>query len=203
MHDDLRRRLTLRDVLIVVAFLALGFGLLRLRITFADVPRFFRSAFTPVPWELPVGVLVLRLSGLVELAIPCFLSWTLGLLILRVALPRPPIRCLFRQPGFVGCVAFLAIAVCSYAATFASLAIRGRLASVTTRELIGFHSTASLLMTQFGGWGMAAAWIILGLSGRWRFEASWIDRFGRAMGVFWLVSALIVTDLMTSIVLNP
>lgn len=31
-----------------------------------------------------------------------------------------------------------------------------------------------------------AAWCGLALSGRWRAEATWIDRMGRALGVFWL-----------------
>ncbi len=57
-------------------------------------------------------------------------------------------------------------------------------------------------MAQFGGWGVAAAWIALAFNGRWRPERSWIDRLGRGLGVFWLGSALIVTDLMNAIVLN-
>lgn len=31
-----------------------------------------------------------------------------------------------------------------------------------------------------------AAWCFLGLSGQWRSEPSWIDRFGCVLGVFWL-----------------
>ncbi len=202
MHRNLRRRFTLLDAVIIVASIGLGFGLLRLRITFADLTRFFRSAFDRVPWELPTDTLVLRLSGLIELALPCVLAWTLGLLILRFVPPRPPLRRLARQPGFVACVVFLVISACSYLSVLVTLATRGKLAHATVRDLIAYHSTANLLMIQIGGWGIAAAWIVLGISGRWRPEPSWIDRFGRGFGVFWLGSALIMTDLMNSVLLN-
>jgi hypothetical protein len=38
---------------------------------------------------------------------------------------------------------------------------------------------------------VVVAWVILLLSGRWRSEPSWIDRLGRALGVFWIVWAVL------------
>ena len=35
---------------------------------------------------------------------------------------------------------------------------------------------------------VAAAWVSLALSGRWRSEPSWIDRTGRVLGVYFLAS---------------
>ena len=36
------------------------------------------------------------------------------------------------------------------------------------------------------GFTVAAIWLLLGLSGRWRPEKSWIDRLGRLLGVVWI-----------------
>jgi hypothetical protein len=33
-------------------------------------------------------------------------------------------------------------------------------------------------------------WLTLIASGRWRVEPSWIDRFGRAIGFYWIVYIL-------------
>jgi hypothetical protein len=48
------------------------------------------------------------------------------------------------------------------------------------------------LAVQFGvtlretGLAVAAAWMALLLTGRWRAEPSWIDRAGRILGVLWI-----------------
>ena len=33
---------------------------------------------------------------------------------------------------------------------------------------------------------VAVAWLTLALSGRWRPRPDWLDRAGRALGIFWL-----------------
>jgi hypothetical protein len=42
------------------------------------------------------------------------------------------------------------------------------------------------------GWTVAAIWLLLALSGRWRPEPSWIDRLGRLLGVVWIACAILV-----------
>ena len=37
------------------------------------------------------------------------------------------------------------------------------------------------------GYAVAAVWLVLVVSGRWRPEKSWIDRLGRALGVIWVM----------------
>lgn len=39
---------------------------------------------------------------------------------------------------------------------------------------------------------VAAAWAVLALGGRWRPEASWPDRAGRALGFSWLAAAAVL-----------
>jgi hypothetical protein len=197
-----RRRFNLRDAIIVVAAMALGLGALRLRIRFADLPRFFRSVVVGKPWEWPVETLVLRVTGLIEIAFPCVASWTLGSLALRLMPPRPAGRELGDQPGFVACAEFLIIAAGSYLAVIVTLATRGELADASGLDLIGYHATASLPVTQLGGWAVAASWIALGIGGRWGPEASWVDRLGRGLGVFWIGAGLVVSDPLNSILLE-
>jgi hypothetical protein len=43
------------------------------------------------------------------------------------------------------------------------------------------------------GWTVAAIWLLLGASGRWRPEGSWIDRLGRLLGVVWIAAAIAVS----------
>ena len=43
------------------------------------------------------------------------------------------------------------------------------------------------------GFTVAAIWLLLGLSGRWRPEKSWIDRLGRLLGVVWIACAIAVS----------
>jgi hypothetical protein len=51
-----------------------------------------------------------------------------------------------------------------------------------------------VLTTSFAspcGPAVAAVWLFLALSGRWRPERSWIDRLGRLLGATWIVISLL------------
>ena len=39
---------------------------------------------------------------------------------------------------------------------------------------------------ELGGYAVAA-WLTLAIGRRWRPEPSWVNRWGRAIGVFWLL----------------
>ncbi len=201
MHAP-RRRLTILDMVIVVASVAIGLALLKVRIAFADVPLWFTSVFSTAPWRWSPQVASLRLSGLLELAIPCALAGTLGTLVLRLLPPRPGLSRLARQPGFVACATFLTVAGLASLAVLATLGLRGRFNDPARRDLIVYYCIATLLMVQLGGWSVAAGWFVLKLSGRYRPEASWVDRLGRAFGLFWIVTAIVLTDLLNATVLR-
>lgn len=202
MQHAPRRSLTLLDLVIVVATVATGLALLKLRIAFADIPLFFTSVFSTAPWRWSPSVVSVRLSGLLELAIPSALAGTLGTLVLRLLPPRPGLSRLARQPGFVASATFLTVAGLAALAVLATLGLRGRFSSPTYRELIGYSSIALLLMAQLGGWSVATGWFVLKLGGRSRPETSWVDRLGRAFGFFWIVTAIVLTDVLNGVVLN-
>jgi len=58
------------------------------------------------------------------------------------------------------------------------------------RENIDPFLNTALRMPRLAGFVVSGAWIALALARRWRPERSWVDRLGRAIGVFWIAAAL-------------
>jgi hypothetical protein len=46
-----------------------------------------------------------------------------------------------------------------------------------------------VLLAHHAGWAAAVSWFTLVLTGRWRPEPSWVDRWGRALGCSWIILA--------------
>lgn len=121
--------------------------------------------------------------------------WTFALLILRMRPPRPRRRQLFRQPGMVACLsAALAIAgqclplAAAWALKFAddSQALGSRRALAKRWMLILNSGFEQGFIFWYPGLVVLVGWLTLCLSGRWRPEASMIDRAGRFVGVVWI-----------------
>ncbi len=195
------RRISVRDLLILIAATALGLALLRLRISFANVVKFFHDLISKPPPNRSVAGHILFATGVLELIVPCVFSWTIGVFVIRLLPPRPRLRRLVFQPGFIACALFLAAACLAYAIALATLGVRGALISRTSPQWVGYHGIATLLCVQQGGWAVAVAWLMLALLGRWIPEPSWVDRLGRALGIFWIAAALILTDFHNSVVM--
>ena len=102
-------------------------------------------------------------------------GWTLGLLIIRLRRPRPNLRRLARQPGWsASCAAATGIVT---GIVMAAIGVHGRYGIQYYFDLIPYPI----------GIAVAAVWLHLATSGRWRNEPGWIDRTGRVLGVAWLV----------------
>jgi hypothetical protein len=200
--DSPRMRPTLLDLLVLVASIAVGLALLRWRLAFADVLRFFGSISDAPPWRWSARSFSLRLSGLLDLAIPCSLTGTLGVLILRLIPPRPRLPRLARQPGFVACSVFLAVATLTVGAVLVTLGVRGRLGTIKPVEMVTYFSIATGLAAQLGGLAVAVAWSVLAMAGRFRMEASLVDRLGRMLGWFWIASSIVMADAYNSMILG-
>ena len=77
------------------------------------------------------------------------------------------------------------------ACTVASVVLGIRLFNYLS--VVGVHSIdftsmeLQLVPSEIGG-GVAAAWTIQAIGGRWRPEPTWIDRAGRLLGAFWIVT---------------
>jgi hypothetical protein len=113
-------------------------------------------------------------------------AWTIALLLFRLRSPRPRLRRIALQPGFLATaaatasLAILALLVCLLKQRF-----RARGYGVDTRVI------TTLLIPQVG-FAVGGAWLALILSGRRRPEPSWIDRMGRAIGALWLLGTVVV-----------
>jgi hypothetical protein len=142
-----------------------------------------------------------------ELVCPYLVTGTLAALAMRLRGPRPRLLRLLRQPGTVACVVALAAllpVLCRMAGPWTG----GRFFQFT-EHVVGppggrehpdvFHGHPRYLSSAWGivfsgnriGFAVAGAWFALFASGRWRSEASWIDRLGRAMGWAWIVLTVV------------
>jgi hypothetical protein len=51
------------------------------------------------------------------------------------------------------------------------------------------------LLQPLMGLAVLVSWVTLLAGRRWRAEPSWVDRFGRAVGVYWILAGFAVTGL--------
>ncbi len=119
---------------------------------------------------------------LVLLTLPFGIAWTAALVPLRLIRPRPPWRLLARQPGWVAaCMAMLGLGL---AAIGAGVALLGWGQTPSRSDAI----QQSLFVVVPGAIApmILGAWATLLLNRRWRPERSWVDRLGRALGLYWI-----------------
>lgn len=168
-----RRTFTLLDAMFLVA--AAGLGLYLARMLISNVP-----VVTPGPvrkaWINWLGASYLFLLGI-----------SLGVAVIRVRQPRPPIRSLARQPGFLAEVAVISIVTLGTALSVLDrVAFRG-----WQGEPFVSRWLYSYLISIGGPWNVGfavlLAWVIGGLQGfRWG-RADWVEWVGRLLGVLWLL----------------
>ncbi len=175
---DTRRRFTLLDGMAFVAATAVGVA--GVRPLFGDGTEILGSL--PPPVELR---LLIELGfSLMVLSLPVAAAWTLVLIPLRLARPRPPWRRLARQPGLV---AGLAVAP-----AFASIGLMSGVAAPAAGLVrLQRHAEAVLFLPTMAGLVVLGSWMAPIAGRRWRPEPSWIDRLGRALGVYWIAMALV------------
>ncbi|MEJ7638401.1 MAG: hypothetical protein WKF75_10620 [Singulisphaera sp.] len=79
------------------------------------------------------------------------LTGTFGVLILRLLPPRPRLPRLARQPGFVACVTYLAVAVFTTVTVLVTLQTRGKLGQLKPIDVVAYYMIASELAAHLGG----------------------------------------------------
>ncbi|AGA28541.1 hypothetical protein [Singulisphaera acidiphila] len=109
------------------------------------------------------------ISGVVQLLLCLFTPLAPALVVARLRRPRPPLRLIACQPGFVACAL-----IC--------------LALLVGMELtilrIGLVPPPVLMVIP--GALVITAWSILAARRQWRRERSWVDRAGRIVGMAWI-----------------
>ncbi len=204
MSPPPERRFTTVDALVLLAALALGvtwmIEALTLLISFA-------TADGLLLWPLhPPGGFSARLTFVVvrrslhPLA-AFFAPLTFALCMLQLRQPRPSLAHCFRRGGASACtVAAIALSleVVNYfldlATRFADVAALAnsidsyakgmRLAGIT------LFSSMAFSIGQAPGLAVAGAYLALWSTRLWRSESTWIDRAGRALGWFWIITAV-------------
>jgi hypothetical protein len=158
-----RRRLSIADVMIVVAAAAIGLVLVR-----QPFPISGRSPMSALAW-----------SGLV-LATDFLAPVSFAFLAIRLRPPRPTFRRLARQPGFAAClvVAAASVVVAGLFGIDQILAKGGPHLNSESWCSLEVHSAALAVL---------GSWITLATAGRWRRLATGgVERLGRLVGWTWL-----------------
>jgi hypothetical protein len=174
------RKANIGDAMILMV--ALGVGLALCRTPWSQISQWF-SLITPTlgpvgtAWTTEIarrqGMRYLVIQGCVALFCCFLVPLTPALLVARLRWPRPPLRNLAFQPGFVASVALCLTAI-----------IIGD-TDLTFFELAELPPLIGMLLP---GSAVLVSWLILIAARRWHTEASWIDRSGRLVGAFWLAT---------------
>jgi len=189
VKSSLRRRFTLSDALVLIGATAVGLG-------------WTRAAFDGDWFELKAqGVvepsfIVQALWKWSDLAIPCLTAWTVALALLWLRRPRETVRRLSRRPGAVACAAVVASLVVNVAFYLLFYALVSSLPGSDAGWFFRLPGLLRCIADDSGGparprgEAIAVCWSILWLSGRWRAQATWLDRLGRAIAVIWLIASV-------------
>lgn len=136
------------------------------------------------------------LTAIAMIADPFLAALTLAWYPLRLRRPRVRWSHLSRQPGVA--VALVAVLAWLAGGLITSPWAIGVQRAPTGWLAIGFIPLAA--STTLGGFGVLLTWTCSTLAGRWRPEATWVDRLGRAVGVGWLALAIPSAFLLRTLV---
>ena len=169
------RRPTMRDGMILVAAAAVAFGLGR--------SLFAGETQVPTRWIYVIMAAIVSCMAL-----------TPALLILQLFGPRPCLRQLCRQPGFVAILAgstILALGLLELGVLGLIRLIKAGMMTPMGRPALRPNPSwwweVSLHFDALIGPAVVACWILLALSGRRRPGHHWLDNLGRAVGTVWIV----------------
>lgn len=165
------------DLLVLIATTALGFGLIRLYNELDDrpSPSYLEGEFYWGWWSLLV------------------FATTLGISAVRVRAPRPTIRRLAREPGFVASVAILIVAALNVMASIRAVLVQSFFLPFGREDVLdivlwSLHDVAG---HDSIGPAVALGWMILALQRPWRRRADWVEWSGRALGALAIGSWII------------
>lgn len=163
MGEKQPRPFTLLDGMVVIASTAVGFGGI----------AFLGKVLVDLSAPLTLDLWRLFLASL-----PMLASWSVACVALRLRQPRPPFHELMLQPGTVACTCALSYLLIS-SVPLVVLSCMGK-------NQFLLLATLPFLLGQVGS-AVTCVWLVQVLGKRWRPEASWLDRWGRLLGVSWIL----------------
>ena len=192
------RRFLLSDAIVLVAATAVGLFVFRPYYGVTSLDR------TPPEPTAPFAGWIACVWNWLVLASPIVMAWTLAILGVRLRRPRPRMRRLLRQPGFVAglmAAAVLTLRLCGFASMCVRLVGQPTLWIWSVRRTGGggafrglppgnlyFEADHFLATMALVGVSVAGSWLFLLASGVWKPERGWIDRAGRVLGWFWIAT---------------
>lgn len=169
------RRFTITDGLILIGALGLAFGLARAVLVRPGLWS---------PW----------LAGLV-VCVGLLVAGTPALFLLRLRQPRPSLRRLTRQPGFVALLVATSLLALALLTTGLLALVRLARQGMPARPGVAPDPIWWLgVLSHFGpliGAAVAGAWVLLLCSGRRRPAQGGFDALGRLIGTAWIVLMVI------------
>jgi hypothetical protein len=168
-----RRRLTMLDILVLVAATAVGLASARLYPAGQDL----RDSTHPLNDRIIYSIYLAS-----NVTVPFLLAWSVADLILCFRGPRLPLRRLARQPGAIAAFVATAVGVFHLAMDIASVASHPRYAMPFVARVKMMICNVPMVIAP----GVFGAWMTLALCGLWRADRSWLDRFGRVLGLAWI-----------------
>jgi hypothetical protein len=167
------RRLTLADLMLLVAATAPGLAVAR----FADTLGLYDERVTR-----GAGKVRLALEAMYVFGTPVLIPWTLLVLFLSVRGPGPSLRRVAGRPGFVAC----ACVVLTILIQAPALIVRASLIR-SFSEVGTLYVRATGAISENSGELILGAWLALALAGRRRPGPSWADRFGCILGIIYIL----------------
>ncbi len=182
--------------MVLIAATAIGFALAR---TYSLAV--LDNALKPYPL-IPRVLLTIWVHILA--ALPVTALWSIAVFALNLRRPRHPLRQLVRQPGFVatGAVTLVSLVRLGGFLTLMARTIGNRFYTLSLGVSNAFSVTVSypgpvnsatvynsayFASSAFGiSTAVAAVWLLLIASRRWRSQPDWLDRLGRALGAYWV-----------------
>lgn len=200
------RRFRLLDAMILVAATAVGCAGTNVLFANPDPNAIFTwrvfselkdALFEGRDTEMRSMAAVMLCGEILGVCSPIVAAWCVALIVLRWIGPRPRWRRLAREPGLVACCAStLSLVVLGGHGIIYALGLRYQTLIDFIDDPVGL---GLILSTMIIGMAVLAAWMTLLLGGRWRAEPTWIDRLGRAIGVYWIVVGLLMFHILTVI----
>ena len=185
MRTSIARKFTLVDAMVLIAATAIAF--VPIRFMFRSYDQFSVNRSIAEDDTLVAFVAVHHMLLYIALAL------SLALWILRLRKPRPVLRRIFRQPGMAASTAafmytiFVLIGFIVYCLYYLGIHSRMLPDWDDPMRIMEFWR----IPLSWIGNAVALAWMSLWLSGAWRSEASWIDRAGRGLGIYWVSDSVL------------
>jgi hypothetical protein len=125
----------------------------------------------------------LTAAGII-LSVPVAAMWTVATLALQLRRPRYRLRRLLQRLGIAACCA--ATVALALGAGLVIWTMRGASVSYPSRVIMAYG------LPMMAGSAVTAVWTILMIVGGYRAASDWTDRLGRIMGIYWVMSPLVL-----------